>query len=74
MFVVLLGLFTTDAHAVDYTIDFCVQYATNYGDLGGDFWTSNVNRPARGVFLHVVRTTSIDLRPVVYTLGVAYRF
>lgn len=61
MIAAILTLFSTDAHAVDYTVDFCVEYATNFQDLGGDFWTSNVNRAARGIHLVVERTSGFDI-------------
>jgi len=35
------------------TGSFCFDITTDYTDLGGDFWTTNANRPARGVLYKV---------------------
>lgn len=45
----------TDAHADTYNIEFCIEIATNFTDLGGDYWTSNANRKAHGIYLVVER-------------------
>ena len=51
--VALLLAVATGCESTLVPIEFCVEYATSYSDLGGAYWTSNANREARGIHLMI---------------------
>jgi len=56
------------AHAVPTSVDICIDFQTNFTDLGGDWWTTNDDRPARGIWLSVLEwSTANEMYPTHYT-------
>ena len=65
----LLGSGTlVPAQAVITNVDICIDFQTNFTDLGGDWWFTNDDRPARGIWLSVLDWgTAAEMFPTHYT-------